>query len=112
MAAQFQQRRRGPVGGRLELLELGDRAGRGDFKSVRGQLERRPAQRLEIDQSVRGDLWRREQPSAAGKIGITRLPPGNFVGGGGALDRGNVFRFMTVAPSLWLPKCHDSSTRA
>ena len=89
VAAQFQQRRRGPVGGRLELLELGDRAGRGDFKSVGGQLERRPAQRLEIDQRVGGDLRRREQPGAAGKIGITRLPPGNFVGGGRALDLGN-----------------------
>ena len=100
VAAQFQQRRRGPVGGRLELLELGDRAGRGDFKSVGGQLERRPAQRLEIDQSVRGDLWRREQPSAAGKIGITRLPPGNFVGGGGALDRGNGVEVHDRRPML------------
>ena len=98
VGTQFQQRRRAPVGGRLELLELGDRAGRGDFKSVRGQLERRPAQRLKIDQSMRGDLWRREQPSAAGEIGITGLPPRNFVGGGRALNRGNGVQIYDGCP--------------
>ncbi len=89
MAAQSKQRRGGPFRRRLKPLELGDGAGRGDLEAAFRGLERRPAQRLKVDQCVGGDLRRREQPGAAGKPCVALAPPGNVLGRSGPLDLGN-----------------------
>ena len=58
-------------------------------KPVSAGLERRPAERLEIDQGVGGDLRCRVQPGSAGKPRIAIVPLGNFVEGFRPLDFGN-----------------------
>ena len=79
--------------------------------AVGRELERRPAQRLKIDQRVGGDLRRREQPSPAGQPSVALAPLGNLVGRGGALDLGNGVQIHgRRLVTLWLTarQCHDS----
>ena len=68
--AELKQRRRDPVGRRLEMVQFGDGAGRRDIEACLRRLKRRPLQGPKIDERVSRDLRGGEQPGAPGKPGI------------------------------------------
>ena len=72
--ALVEQRHGAPFRRPLEVVQLDDLAGRGDLEARRRLGERRPAQPLEVDQRVGGDLRLGEQPGSAAQEGVAVAP--------------------------------------
>ena len=82
-AALADQRRREPGCGRLETVQLLDRAGRGDRQALRRGLDRGPPQTRDVDEPPEVRLRLGKQPRAAREPGVARdraaeilAPPG------------------------------------
>ena len=81
-----------------EVIQLGDLAGRGDFETVGGHAQRRPVQRIEIDQGVGRELRLGKQPGAAGEPGIAVAPCVIWSADDGRFTSVMVLRFMSPPP--------------
>ena len=97
-AALVDQRGSRPLLGRFERVEFGDAAGRGDLKAGVAYGQRRPAERLEIDQRVDVNLRLGEEPRAAGQPCVAGTPTLNFVEPSGRLTSVTVFKFIRCIP--------------